>query len=277
MDLVELILPQSCACCGEGNRALCRICRLLLMRQTAQPFDAAGEARSWPDGLPCIAAGVYRHELACLILAFKNGGRTDVLPPLARAAARALEQCLQAAVDPAAETAPASLLLVPVPSSAAAYRRRGFSPALELARRALRERPDLAHQVRLAPVLTPRRVRGRWLSWCSRADRSGQKGLGAAARGLRARGSLSVGFDAPLLRLGIEPRVQGCSCLLLDDVLTTGATLAAARSALEGAGARVLGALVLGSVRAPSSPEPAVLQEVMLSHSTERPSLREIE
>jgi predicted amidophosphoribosyltransferase len=41
-------------------------------------------------------------------------------------------------------------------------------------------------------------------------------------------------------------------CLLLDDVVTTGATLSAAERALEAAGADVVGALVLAATPSPA-------------------------
>ena len=87
---LEALLPRSCACCGVGIRGLCPVCSALFHRFTARPCDAAAWAPRWPDALPCAAAGAYRHEAARLLLAWKNGGRTDAQPVLARALARAL-------------------------------------------------------------------------------------------------------------------------------------------------------------------------------------------
>jgi orotate phosphoribosyltransferase len=72
-----------------------------------------------------------------------------------------------------------------------------------------------------------------------------QKGLGRGARSQRVRGSVRVrrGPGAPQLR--------GQPCIIVDDVLTTGATVAEAARALRLAGAVVQGAVVLAATRPP--------------------------
>ena len=105
--------------------------------------------------------------------------------------------------------APSHLLsgaVVPVPAAPARRRRRGFDPAAELAA-ALAERVELP----LAPCL---------------ARRSDRRQVG------RRRAE----------RLGAPPRVRAIgpvprSVLLVDDVLTTGATMSACARALRAAGA----------------------------------------
>ena len=76
----------------------------------------------------------------------------------------------------------------------------------------------------------------------------GQKGLGRGDRAQRVRGSMRVrrGLFAPA-------RVDGRPCIIVDDVLTTGATLAEAARALRAAGALVRGAVVLAATRPPAT------------------------
>jgi predicted amidophosphoribosyltransferase len=248
----ELLLPQTCASCGAGGAAVCWTCRRLLHRATARPFAAGGAAPRWPQGLACMAAGVYRHEAARLVLAFKEGHRLDVAPVLAAALARALGE------SPALRV-PGPVWLVPVPSSAAAFRRRGFVPAELLARRALRGVRCEA-RARVVPLLRRRRDPWELLPAALRpAAGRAQKALGARQRSQRVRGSLRVRRWAPRPRPaggGGAPRL-----LIVDDVLTTGASLCEALRALEAWGGEVAGAAVLATVRPPRGSEegPAML------------------
>ncbi|WP_419202533.1 ComF family protein [Paenarthrobacter nitroguajacolicus] len=73
----------------------------------------------------------------------------------------------------------------------------------------------------------------------------GQKGLGRGERARRVRGSMTV------RRRGAE-ELRGRRCILVDDVLTTGATLAEASRAVTLAGGIVSGAVVLAATRPPA-------------------------
>ena len=108
------------------------------------------------------------------------------------------------------------MLLVPVPESRAAARRRGEDPVGALARSAAEALAD--DGVALLRALRHVRPVG------------DQTGLGRAARAANLAGALGV---LP----GAAGVVEGAACLVLDDVLTTGATLAEAARALRSAGA----------------------------------------
>jgi ComF family protein len=114
------------------------------------------------------------------------------------------------------------MTLVPVPAAPRRRRRRGFDPAEEIARALARET-------------------GRPLGRCLR----------------RADGPRQVG-RARRERLASPPRVRAPGAVperaaLVDDVVTTGATLAACAAALRRAGAREIGALAFAR---PGDPPP---------------------
>lgn len=163
------------------------------------------------DGTAVVSAlrydGVVRHS----ILAFKEEGRTDVARALARPLAAAITG---ASIVGGRSTGAIRLEPVSVPTSRRSYRRRGYDPVRLLARRA---------GFRVADVGL-RNVR----------DRADQKSLDRAARGDNLAGSMRSGR-----------RLDGRSLLLVDDVLTTGATIAEATRALRAAGAEVGAAATL--------------------------------
>ncbi|QDY90622.1 ComF family protein [Arthrobacter sp. UKPF54-2] len=250
-ELLALAAPVECVCCGAEDRALCPGCVRRLRLLTRRPFRAEGRAPALVDMdgsvlLPVVAAGVYRSELAQTVLSFKRHGQGQLAEELGRALTRAVGAALTPA-DP--------VLLVPVPTSGAAFRRRGFSPVHLLLARARRS-PALAG-AGVADVLRKTRPAPSGVRSSVRTATAppglaglpglpgGQKGLGRADRAGRVRGSMRVraGFG--------PPEFAGRPVVVVDDVLTTGATLAEAARALRAAGAVVRGAVVLAATRPP--------------------------
>ncbi|MFI7496492.1 ComF family protein [Kocuria sp. M4R2S49] len=226
-EAAEVLLPVECAVCRAPGSALCRACRLLLRRSCARPFEASSAAPLLDPALPVVAAGRYAHGLATCLLALKNTGRTDLVPVLAACLATALHSA-------APDWPPGPVLLVPVPTSPAALRRRWFDPVRVLL-------DDCARRgVLPAGAVVSRGLRHRASG--TLLPGPAQKRLGTAGRRARPSGSM---------RCAAAP---GARCVVVDDVLTTGATVAEAARALRAGGAEVVGAVVLAAVRPPAVP-----------------------
>ncbi|MGO4384556.1 ComF family protein [Specibacter sp. RAF43] len=193
--------------------------------------------------MPVVAAGNYRDALAATILAFKNHGRTELCGPLARGLARGIA----ALPAPGADSGTGPVWLVPVPASGAGWRRRGYHPLGLLV-------ADVRRHHRLPPGMAVAHVLGIRARppWRQRH----QKGLGKSARRANVRNTMRICH-----RLGGHHRnvtaLAGRAVVIVDDVLTTGATLREAAETLARAGAVVCGAVVLAAARPPEPPAAA--------------------
>lgn len=243
VELLALAAPVDCVCCGAEDLVLCGACERQVRLLTLNPFRAEGQAPALIDMdgaviLPVVAAGAYRGELAQAVLSFKSHGQGRLGEVLAKGLARALG---------AAAGDGRSLCLVPVPTASGAFRKRGFSPVhLLVARLGRRDPAGFTVVDALRKALHPARAAGSDpLRGGQKGLRGGQKGLGRGDRARRVRGSMRV-------RAGPgAPDIRGRRCIIVDDVLTTGATLAEAARALREAGGVVCGAVVLAATRPP--------------------------
>ncbi|MEM1385135.1 MAG: ComF family protein [Pseudomonadota bacterium] len=231
-----LLYPPVCPGCGAETgtpRTLCPACwreTIFLSRRGCQgcgrpiPELASGETsfrcddcdahgRFWSRGRAALAYSGTGRRLA---LSLKHGDRLDTVPMLAG-------WMLRAGGDLVAEAD----LIVPIPLHWTRRLKRRANQSAELARALCR----LADKPRaFAPLLLRR----------NRATES-QDGKDAAARRANLAGAITV---AP----GAARRVKGRRMLLVDDVLTTGATLSAATEVLESAGATDIDVLVMALV-----------------------------
>lgn len=200
--LLDLVLPPACAACGRAGSPLCRACVDGFEVPDPGDFVVADAGVVLGDALTLgIGAFAYRGPMRRALGRLKYAGAARVAEPLAEAATPALERLL-AIAGPGA-------ILVPVPVHPARERQRGYNQAHLLA-------IALARRTRLpvAPVLVRRAATERQ----HRLDRA------ARLRNLR---------DAVALRPGARaPR----TAIVVDDILTTSATLEACASVLLAAG-----------------------------------------
>jgi ComF family protein len=219
--LVDLIFPPRCPLCGAGlssHGGLCAGC----WSELAIPGEPCCAACSRPFGegepngalcAPCLgdpprhdgiaAATLYNPASRKLVLALKHGNRISH--------ARLMARLIVAKLSLVDET----WLIVPVPLHRWRIWRRGYNQAAELAREIARSTGGV-----LAVDLLERRKATPSLG-----------GLGKAARKRVLSGAIAV-------RASRKPLLKAAQVLLVDDVLTSGATSDACVSSLKRAGAR---------------------------------------
>lgn len=206
-DARDLFLPAACASCRSAPAAGGGLCAACAAGLAALRPMLATPLHPAP---PVVAAGPYAGALAEALNEYKERARRELAPVLGALLGRAL--AVVAAEVPGA-------VLVPIPPTRAARRARGFDHVAAACAGLGELRPCLRALPRPDSVgLTPR-----------------QRAL-AAKRSLRASGRRAGALAA-----------AGRPAVLVDDVVTTGATLAAAAAALRAAGIRVPAAIAIAA------------------------------
>lgn len=213
--LADLVLPNPCAGCGRLGEPLrfdvCGDCVRVVDGLRTFPTRPVPE----PPGLPpCYALGEYGGELRELLIGYKEKSRHRLAQPLGALLAEAV-----------AAAAPV-LPLVYIPDTDSAARRRHGDHMRALA---LHAAETLRHAGRSTVVINALISR-------SRTD-SAELDAGGRAEAALGKFELRRGLPA------------GAEVLLVDDIITTGSTLAAATRTLAGGGVVVRACVALAATQ----------------------------
>ncbi len=211
LDAAAVLLPVRCTGCSVPDRSVCTACARSLAPHVRTRTVA---------GISVSSALEYDGVPRAVLLAYKDAGRVD--------AASALAVALRAAVAgagvgvgagaPVGSRAGRGDRVVPVliPSTRAAWRRRGYHPTGMVLSRSRLLDPPLWRALRLT------------------RQTADQAGLSSSDRERNREGSIVA-----------SGRLAGRRCLIVDDIVTTGATLAEAARAITAVGGVVAGAATI--------------------------------
>ena len=239
---ISLDWSFDCCLCHEPdkNGALCASCQQLLVRNSqpcrlcACPLNGSTEdiceacSIIMPPFTSAIVPFLYRFPADQLVIQLKFHDS----PGMARVMAGLMAQAVTADLKRKNRTASSIMdYLVPVPLFPARFRQRGFNQSMQLAHGLSLQLGIPVHPTALLRS-SSRGLTGRAVRQQSQTARDRQARLASLepVRSLEGQSSIHAGFRSA--------DVTGLNLLLVDDVMTTGATLIAASEALLAAGAR---------------------------------------
>jgi predicted amidophosphoribosyltransferase len=208
--MFDLVLPLECGGCGAPSIRWCPACAQELAVHLDQPHLITPRV---DPGVPVLSLGRYAGARREAIVAVKEHGRADLIGPLAVALRAGLERLLTWGVI---ET---PLTVVPAPTGRSSARRRGGDPVTRMARAAATDLRDVhvTQALRLRAMVRD------------------SVGLSGADRQRNIAGRVKI----------IRP-VAG-EVLVVDDIVTTGATASESVRVLHVSGADVAGVLAIAN------------------------------
>jgi predicted amidophosphoribosyltransferase len=204
--LLDLVLPLECGGCGVPGTRWCPTCTRTLAVLADEPMMITPRL---DPGLPVLSLGRYAGPRRAAIIAVKEHGRTDLVAPLATAVGAGVSRLVAWGI------VEVPLTLVPAPTRGTAARRRGGDPVTAIARTAAVPGTAVVVALRM------------------RAFTRDSVGLSPGQRQQNIAG-----------RVRLRKDVRG-EVLLIDDVVTTGATACESVRVLQTAGVRVAAILAI--------------------------------
>lgn len=206
--MLDLVLPLQCGGCGRPGTRWCPACAKDL---TVKPDEPHVITPRLDPGVPVLSLGRYAGARRRAIVAVKEHGRADLIAPLALALSHAIGNLLTWGI------VEAPLFIVPAPTRRSAARRRGGDPVARITR-------------------------------CAAAARTGMTVIPALR--LKPFTRDSVGLSSADRRRNIAGRVRlatsiAGSVVVVDDVVTTGATATESVRVLQTDGADVVAVVAL--------------------------------
>jgi predicted amidophosphoribosyltransferase len=208
--VLDLVLPLECGGCGAPSTRWCDECARQLAVKADEPHLITPRV---DPGVPVLSLGRYAGARGEAIVAVKEHGRADLIAPLTLALRAGLEHLLVWGV------VGTPLTVVPAPTRRSAARRRGGDPVTRMALAAIKDLPgvDVTRALRMRAMVRD------------------SVGLSGADRQRNIAG-----------RVKVTKPVSG-EVLVVDDIVTTGATASESVRVLRIAGAQVAGVLAIAN------------------------------
>ena len=208
--ILNLIAPHDCISCGREGLLLCSLCAGALLDPQPECYFCRQPTRASSTCRDCYA----RAQLVQVIVGtLYDGTAKQLVQRFKYGGAQAAAQTIVAALPTISAN---GLVVIPVPTASSRVRRRGYDQAALLAKAFARK-----HDLEYLPCLR-------------RTGQSHQVGASRSERLLQL---------AQAFRVVHASRLRGKRVLLVDDVITTGATFEAAARVLHAAGAVQVSAL----------------------------------